>query len=73
MTVAVAAEVALNEPLTDARWPVVADHPFASLFTSLPWIEAASISKSALSFGRTAGRSQPPCHSATSPTSAVGG
>ena len=42
MTVAVAAEVALIEPLTDARWPVVADHPFASLFTSLPWIEAVA-------------------------------
>ena len=42
MTVAVAAEVALIEPLTDARWPAVADHPFASLFTSLPWIEAVA-------------------------------
>ena len=43
MTVTAAAnDVTMVEPPFDARWLDVANHPFASLFSSSPWIEAVA-------------------------------
>jgi CelD/BcsL family acetyltransferase involved in cellulose biosynthesis len=68
MSMAATADVALIEPLTDARWREVATHRFAGLFTSRPWIDAVSrsfdleIAALAWQGGGRIGAALPFCH-----------